>query len=61
MHADIGSEAQVKRMFQRVLRDEGRLDILVNSAGVEKFDLSRNPLSADERQELAKKYHRCAP
>jgi glucose 1-dehydrogenase len=35
--ADVSREGEVKAMFARVAREQGRLDILVNSAGVETF------------------------
>jgi len=35
MQADVGSSAQVRKMFDRLLAEAGRLDLLVNNAGVQ--------------------------
>ncbi len=35
--ADVSKEAQVEKMFKKINQDQGRLDILVNSAGIENF------------------------
>lgn len=35
IRADISKESDVKKMFQKILRDQGHLDIMVNNAGIE--------------------------
>ena len=41
VQADVGNEEQVKAMFTRVLAEFGRLDVLVNNAGIQKVAASQ--------------------
>jgi glucose 1-dehydrogenase len=36
VQADVSNEAQVKKMFETVLKEFGRIDILVNNSGIQK-------------------------
>ena len=47
VRADVSSEADVVRMFQEVLKEWGRLDILVNNSGIQKFSPSHEVTAQD--------------
>ena len=36
VQADVSNEDQVKRMFAEVIEEFGRLDVVVNNAGIQK-------------------------
>jgi len=42
VQADVSNEAQVQAMFVRVLNEFGRLDVLVNNAGIQKVAPSQD-------------------
>ncbi len=51
LHLDVREERSVRRAAARVAREFGRIDVLVNNAGVGKFELFRKQGRADiERQ-----------
>ena len=47
VQADVSSEEQVQKMFAAVLADFGRLDVLVNNAGIQKVAPSHEVTLAD--------------
>ena len=47
VQADVSIEEQVKAMFTRVLEEFGRLDILINNAGIQRVSASHNIAMAD--------------
>src|SRR4051812_43829137 len=47
VQADVSDEAQVQSMFTRVLGEFGRLDVLVNNAGIQKVTASHEIAVAD--------------
>ena len=47
IQADVGDEAQVQDMFRRALAEFGRLDILINNAGIQKPAASHDIELAD--------------
>jgi glucose 1-dehydrogenase len=47
VQADVSIEEQVKAVFARVLEEFGRLDILINNAGIQRVSASHNIAMAD--------------
>src|SRR5947209_6727917 len=45
--ADVADEAQIKKMFQEVLREFGSLDVLINNSGIQKATASHEYSTAD--------------
>src|SRR5437879_2713564 len=53
VQADVSDEGQVQRMFAEVLGEFGRLDVLVNNAGIQKPSPSHELTAADFDRVLA--------
>lgn len=53
MRADVSDEAQVKEMFKEVLRTYGKIDVLVNNAGISKIRVIQETTLYDWEQIFA--------